>query len=141
MEIEIFVHLNKRSSYVELSNVMYKSYLVYGAGINTDTYSIYPVSVETDEQTGWEGDKLASYDFIQKRLSFITGRILTIIDASIPEGKQNKCIKDLIRGEFLSELEQLGALMFDKKKLDKFIEDAEIKGDIETISAKEILGN
>lgn len=121
---------------------MYKSYLVYGAGVNTDTYSIYPVSIETDEQTGWDGEKLANYNFIQKRLSSLTGRILTIIDASIPEGKQNRCVKDLIRGEFISEFEQLSALMFDKSELDKLIEDAEIKNEnnIQLCSSEQILG-
>lgn len=40
------------------------------------------------------------YPLIIDELSSLSGEILTIIDASIPDGKQNKAMKDLIRSKF-----------------------------------------
>lgn len=69
------------------------------------------------------GDKLASYDFIVESLKSLTGRVLTVIDASISEGKQNKCIKDLIRKEFMHEFVDIGDLLFDKQRIERAMED------------------
>ena len=33
---------------------------------------------------------------VNHQLSFMKGKILTLIDASIPEGKQNKATKDIV---------------------------------------------
>ncbi len=45
-----------------------------------------------------------NYHRIENMLKFLTGRILTIVDASFSEGKQNKAIKDLIREDVSKEI-------------------------------------
>ena len=72
-------------------------------------------------------------------LKGLTGRILTIIDASIPEGKQNKCIKDLIRKEFIHEFETISDLMFDKQRIERALKGID-ENNIQLCDAKEILG-
>jgi len=42
---------------------------------------------------------LADYKYIQKLLRRVSGKVLTIIDASIQDRQQNKAVKDLIRNE------------------------------------------
>ncbi|MFA5072013.1 MAG: hypothetical protein WC511_06720 [Candidatus Pacearchaeota archaeon] len=97
----------------------YKKYLIIDSANNdTVTYGVKDIitdDVPTFNKVGdlWKGNKLATYDFIQQRLKSISGRVLTIVDASIPEGKQNKCVKDLIRKEFVDEFISLSEMMID----------------------------
>ena len=53
----------------------------------------------TREEVLGDGNNL-SCDTINLQLSFLLGRVLTIIDASISDKTQNKAIKDLVKGEF-----------------------------------------
>jgi len=46
-----------------------------------------------------KGELLAPYNNIEYRTSKLSGVILTIIDSAIPESKQNKAIKDLVKKE------------------------------------------
>jgi diphthamide synthase (EF-2-diphthine--ammonia ligase) len=48
--------------------------------------------------------KIVSHEYFEDLLNHFEGRILTIIDASLPEGKQNKCVKDLIKFEYYDTL-------------------------------------
>jgi len=48
------------------------------------------------------GFKIVHHDYFEDLLCNFEGKILTIVDASIPEGKQNKCVKDLIKSEYYS---------------------------------------
>lgn len=58
------------------------------------------------------GDELAkilsipkfSANEVSDGLNYLLGRVLTIIDASIIEPKQNKSVKDLIKGEFIDDM-------------------------------------
>ena len=50
------------------------------------------------------GFKIVSHEYFEDLLNHFEGRILTIIDASLPEGKQNKCVKDLIKFEYYDTL-------------------------------------
>jgi len=45
----------------------------------------------------------ADYSLIEWRLNGLAGEVLTIIDAAIPEHRQNKAIKDLIRQKVRDE--------------------------------------
>lgn len=97
----------------------YKKYLIIDSQDN-DTISYGVKDIATDEtpefkRVGdlWKGNKLATYDVIVRRLKSISGRVLTIIDASIVSEKQNKGIKDLIRKEFVDEFVSLSELMND----------------------------
>ena len=44
--------------------------------------------------------KIINYYYIEDNFRNLSGKILTIIDASISEERQNKCVKDLIKAEF-----------------------------------------
>lgn len=94
-------------------------------------------NIQTDNQTeNWSGDKLASYSFIEQSMKSMTGKILTIVDASIPSGTQNKCIKDLIRKEFIQEFQSIQDMMFDKQRIDRCLADERSM----IVSAQGILG-
>lgn len=101
-------------------------------------YSIKEIATD-QEVEDWSGDKLASYSVIEQTLKSLTGRVLTVIDASIPEGKQNKSIKDLIRKEFMHEFIDIGDLLFDKQRVERAIDgEYDDLGEME-ISAEEAL--
>tara|TARA_Y100000310_G_scaffold158420_1_gene157820 strand:- start:374 stop:703 length:330 start_codon:yes stop_codon:yes gene_type:complete len=97
------------------------------------------IDIATGEYNpGWEGNKLADYKFIERHLKSLSGKILTVIDAAIPEGKQNKSIKDLIRADFLNKFTEVQDLLIDKNLLSG--EDLSLDvGEIETVSAEEAL--
>lgn len=119
----------------------YKKYLIANDGNISDTIEIGVALIETDSSTkDWSGDKLASYSLIEKQLKALSGRILTIIDASLPEGKQNKCVKDLIRKEFIHEFEMIADMMLDKNRIERYLDSID-ENNIEIVSAKEVLGN
>jgi len=52
-------------------------------------------------------EKQVSYYYIEDMLRMLSGRILTIIDASISEEKQNKAIKDLVKKEIWTQINKL----------------------------------
>jgi hypothetical protein len=114
----------------------FKSYVSAGLG-GKDYMSFELKNIEDDKQSyNWKGSKLADYSFISEHLKDLTGKILTIIDASIPEGKQNKCVKDLIRNEFMKKFSDVSEILIDLgDKLDNPKQN-EIP---EIVSAKEIL--
>jgi len=43
-----------------------------------------------------KASKLLEFNCVNQQLSFMKGKLLTLIDASIPEGKQNKATKDIV---------------------------------------------
>ena len=43
--------------------------------------------------------KVVHYEYFEEQLRVLSGKILTIIDASISDKQQNKCVKDLIKSE------------------------------------------
>jgi hypothetical protein len=83
----------------------YKKYVTISDQSNKD-YTVYEILNIIDDKDGHPynqgGDKLATYSYIHEKLKDLTGKILTIIDASMPESKQSKCVKDLIRKEFMT---------------------------------------
>lgn len=99
------------------------------------------IDITTDEfiKEWSDSNKLADINFIQSRISDLLGKVLTVIDASIPEGKQNKCIKDLIRKDFMHEHEELTNLLIDKNELKEMIDGAD-ESEIQSVTLKEALG-
>ena len=113
---------------------MYNKYIIANDGDTNDTIEYNVIDIKTDKKVNdWGGTKLVTYSFIEKGLKSLTGRILTIIDASIPSGTQNRCIKDLIRKEFLKEFEKTADLIFDQSALERSIEQT---GEFSTADAK-----
>lgn len=78
---------------------------------STQVWTLKDVSVK---EAGHEYDKyLADYAYIQQILKKMLGKVLTVIDASVPEGRQNKSIKDIIRNEFIGEYVHLSEQLQD----------------------------
>ena len=120
--------------------MMYSKYIMF-SDETKDTVSYSVVDVVTDNPLkDWSGDKLITYGVVQNMLRSFAGRILTIIDASLPEGKQNKSVKDLIRSEFVLQYQKFSELMLDQKKLLEQVEELEKNSSYEIISDKDILG-
>lgn len=80
------------------------------------------MSKKEEEPIGWEkeaennGERLICYGRIESKVKHLTGEILTIIDASISEEKQNKALKDVIKGRIADCLFNLQDYCFENKK-------------------------
>jgi hypothetical protein len=55
-----------------------------------------------------------SVDFhaVQAQFSFLQGKVLTIIEASLPEGKQLEAVKGLIKGAFRDQTDYVARICF-----------------------------
>ena len=51
--------------------------------------------------------KEVHYSYFEQELKLLAGRVLTIIDASVNDHRQNKAMKDLIKGEFYERFSAL----------------------------------
>ncbi len=49
-------------------------------------------------------------DAVQSQVKFLQGKVLTIIDASYPEGEQKKAVKDLVNKAFGDQLTYIWTL-------------------------------
>lgn len=86
------------------------------------------------------GDGFADYSVIEMRLRALAGKILTVIDASIPEGQQNKCVKDLVRDKIMEEYTFWGEELFDQDRLNEMALESIEGTKLTQVSDKEILG-
>lgn len=50
-------------------------------------------------------------------LRFLLGRILTIVDASVIDQRQNKAMKDLMKGEFVKELNHVSETLSNGREI------------------------
>lgn len=83
------------------------------------------------------------YSVISAQIKNLTGRILTIIDASISDREQRKAIKDLIRNEMIDEFEFYSNLVYPyltNEYVEKNVLSNEDSVIIEPPSNEEILG-
>ena len=71
---------------------------------------------------------LCDYSFVFEFIRSLTGEMLTIVDAAIPQGVQNKCTKDLIRKSFGEKLQLLGELLLDQEDLQRQANEYEANG-------------
>ena len=56
--------------------------------------------------------KIVHYNYFEQEYRLLSGKILTIIDASIADKQQNKCVKDLIKSEFYRRINDLQNFYF-----------------------------
>lgn len=66
---------------------------------------------EIEKNMGVESIAL-KVDVIQDQLKFLQGRVLTIVEATLPDGKQKKATKDLVNKEFSDQLSYVWQLCF-----------------------------
>lgn len=63
----------------------------------------FPATINTLRQS----DIPLPTSMVIQGLGWLLGRVLTVIDSSIPEGQQNKALKDVIRTSFADEERQI----------------------------------
>jgi len=63
-----------------------------------------------------ENSEVIAYSYLEDEYRILAGKVLTIIDASIGNPTQNKCIKDLIRAEFHRRIGKLQDLYWRGKR-------------------------
>jgi len=117
----------------------YNKYITSESIGKYDRWTVIDIATDEFIKEWSDSSKLADLNFIQSRISDLLGKVLTVIDASIPEGKQNKCIKDLIRKDFMHEHEELTNLLIDKNELKEMIANVD-ESEVESVSLAEALG-
>jgi len=87
--------------------------------------------------------KLADHAFVLRVMGHLLGKVLTTVEATTPNEKQAKAIKDLMRGHFSDEMEFVSSMLFNQIELDKVAtESMEGLSDEEIVSVEidEVLG-
>lgn len=76
---------------------------------------------ETSKDTDlWVGDKnaFASYGYVFNEFQNVLGKVLTLVDATVQNEKQNKSMKDIIRNIFAEKYSQLSNNMLPEQIID-----------------------
>ncbi len=71
---------------------------------------------ENIEVSKTDSIKEVHYDYIEDQIRVLSGKILTIIDASISDKQQNKCVKDLIKSEVFRRISDIQNFWWDGKR-------------------------
>lgn len=87
-----------------------------------------------------EGERLLSFNFHKDSFRKLMGKTLTVLDASIPEPKQNKAIKDLIRGIFSEELSFSSEMAYDQNVFQSSLPDDYPSEEITEVEIETVLG-
>lgn len=74
-----------------------------------------------------------SFDVIQTQLSFLKGKVLTVIDASLTDERQVKAVKDLVKNAFSEQEAYIGQLFFPETHIMTRGQVNEIVGDVDEI--------
>ena len=88
-------------------------------------------SISLEELSKLSDKPYFSSNLVTEILKRLTGKVLTIIDASITEPKQNKAIKDLIRNKFFIELARLTEIISQGRVLGITIEQAKTAEEVD----------
>lgn len=74
--------------------------------------------VELDKQIKAidKDSRIMNYYYLEDKLKVLSGKILTIVDASISDKQQNKCVKDLMKTEFYRRIDELQRLYWDDRQ-------------------------
>lgn len=86
-----------------------------------------------------KGDKLATYSYVHSKVSRVVGQVLTVIDASIIDPKQNKAMKDLIRGIVSDFYCEVSGDLFDQEEIQRQATEAMDNGTIEEVDVLDML--
>lgn len=63
---------------------------------------MYPSEYTSDSE-----EHSMAYNAVESQIKFLQGKVLTVIDASFPQGEQKKAIKDLINQKFSEQLNHI----------------------------------
>ena len=107
-------------------------------GRDTVEYSYHTQDEEVKVKNVTMSDKVTfDYSVVSQAIKNLTGRILTIVDASYTDPVQRKAVKDLVRKEMIEEFEFYSSLCFPNLEVPEFDE----KDNIGPVSYEEILEN
>jgi hypothetical protein len=81
-----------------------------------------------------------AYSVIEWRLRKLAGRVLTAIDAAIPQGPQNKATKDIVRAHIMDEYTFFSDTCYDGQSWEDVMKKGVEIADGKPISHEEILG-
>jgi len=115
---------------------MYKSYVHAGRAKHGVFYDKKDISVENEVEIG--NASLATFGFVERLVAGIMGDVLTIIDASIQDSKQNKAIKDLIKKSLGERLEFCADWLQDQDAIDKQIQETMTDEELEEVEPVDI---
>ena len=105
--------------------------------------SIEYAPVDIQEYEVQFDEKALSYSYVMDTMRKTMGTTLTVLDASIPDGKQLKAIKDLIRHAYSDEMSFLADMVYDQDEISKVATEyfEKNKGtEEETVTIEEALG-
>lgn len=110
---------------------------VYGLNVKNNKWE----EITTGRPFPSEQERLADSGFVQEIVRSLTGEILTIIDASFPEGVQKKSVKDLIRKAFMEKHGFISQWMNNQSAIDAMVDEyIEENGIPESVSLEEAIG-
>jgi dGTP triphosphohydrolase len=142
---QIYKYIEKHSKLaagVKSRKVMNKKLIYICAntkkGRDTVEYSYHTQDEEVKVKNVTMSDKVTfDYSVVSQAIKNLTGRILTIVDASYTDPVQRKAVKDLVRKEMIEEFEFYSSLCFPNLEVPEFDE----KDNIGPVSYEEILEN
>lgn len=83
----------------------------------------------------------ADHSFVMDVLKRISGRTLTLVDASIQDKEQRKAMKDLVKGFFSEEMDHVASLMFSQEYTSDLAANCQNSDDVEVIDVEEIINS
>lgn len=97
---------------------MYTHYVEATDGKGITTYLRKKISENSETQLG-KADALATYGFVFGEFSKVLGKVLTLVDASMSEPRQNKAFKDIIKNVFADEYGFLSEMLLEQSEIEK----------------------
>lgn len=84
---------------------------------------------------------VADHSFVLSTLKGISGRMLTLIEASIADKEQRKALKDIVKIMFSEEMNHVEMTMFSRKYMDELCSFAEENApeDLQAIDVEEFI--
>lgn len=84
---------------------------------------------------------VADHSFVLNTLKGISGRMLTLVEASVADKEQRKALKDIVKIIFSEEMNHVEATMFSRKYLDELCSFAEENApeDLEPVDVEEFI--
>ena len=117
--------INSIIELIEIGEIGFLNSCVKSSLVKFNVMSKYPSHkkpVNVPDVKSWDenakdaGEKLVCYNRIESMLKRLTGQILTIIDAAVYEEKQNKALKDVIKGRIADCLFNFQDICFENKQ-------------------------
>lgn len=102
------------------------------------------VAIDSKEvlDEAWASNKLVDYSYVMNILRIVTGRTLTVIDGVVPQGKQNKAVKDMVRQIISETMETLSEQTVDQREVQNALDNIseEELDSLESVDVFEVIG-